>query len=227
MPTRNWRGINIPDPDEPLIDALQVLGASLQVAIPVASVAAASLLLTQAETLGAGVSTASPALFLVGAGPRKVAYTADGSKTNGKWNLAPLNETEVADDTYETAWSGYKNFSVAGQAQSQMMKTSLPVAPYDRRVIADAVAYGQRVAGAPMLRLVMHNGRVSYGRFDVDPGTVACPPLSCIVPAGATPNISVQLHGGNSSGGTNTASLAGTESMSALQVTAFPVLMGA
>lgn len=221
----NKRGVWVPAAGDGLLAGWNTAASQLGVYMPVASTAAASAALTQAEAAGMGATVSHPIMFLIGTTPAKTLYAADGSKTNGKWNLSPINEVQVADDTYSTAWSGYKSFSVAGQATSGMMASSLPAAPYDRRVTAQAMAYGQRTAGSPMLRLTMHDGRESFARFDADPGTAGCPPLSCVIPANAAPSITVKLHGGSSAGGTNTVSLSGDERMSALMVTAYPILM--
>lgn len=226
MGTVNKRGVWVPAAGDDLLGGWATMASQLQVAVPVDSVDAAATLLTEAEAAGIGASASNPILFLVGSGVQKVAYTADGSKTSGKWNLSSLNEVQVADDTYTTAWTGYKDFSVASQAQSLMMKTSLEATPYDRRVTASVAAYGQRKSGAPMLRLKMHDGRLSFGRFDTDPDTATTPPLSCIIPANQAPSIEVHLHGGTSSGA-SVVSLSGDERMSALMVTAFPISMSA
>lgn len=222
----NKRGVWVPTAGDGLLAGWNTAASQLGVYMPVASVAAASAALTAAQSAGMGATTANPMLFLVGTTVDRVAYVADGTKTGGKWNLAPLNKVETSNDTYNTAWSGYKNFTVASQAQSTMMVSSLPAAPYDRLVTIQAMAYGQRISGAPMLRLEAHDGRLSYGRFDADPDTAGCPPLSCVIPANAAPNIRVSIHGGTSSGN-SVVSLAGDERMSALMVTAFPIAMTA
>lgn len=225
MGAKNARGIWIPTAGDGLIEAWATMAAQLGVGIPVASVEAAAEMLDAAQSAGIGASDSAPMTFLVGSGARRVQYTADGSKApSGKWNLHSVNQVETKDDTYNTAWSGYKDFSVLAQTQSGMMTSSLPVAPYDRRVTAQVATFGQRKAGAPMLRLRVHDGRMTYGRFDNDPNTVTCPALSFDVPANETPSITVALHGGSSSG-TDTVSLSGDERMSALMVTAFPISM--
>ena len=220
----NKRGIWVPGTGDDLLAAWQTMAGRLGVFVPVASVAAARALLDEAQSAGIGASTSNPITFQIGSGAEKVVYTANGTKTNGVWVLAPINEVAVADDTYMTAWSGYRDFTVASQAQSLMMKTSLAAAPMDRRVTAQVAAYGQKKAGAPLLRLKMHDGRLSFGRFDVDPDTATTPSLSCVIPANEAPSIEVHLHGGTSSGN-STVYLSGDERMSALMVTAFPITM--
>lgn len=223
MGALNKRGVWVPATGDGLLEAWQTMAAQIGAFVPVASVAEASAVLTQAESAGIGASTSAPILFLVGSGPAKVAYTADGSKANGLWSIEALGKPQIAADTYATAWTGYKDFQVSAGGYSGMMTTSLPAAPYDRIVTAQAMAYGQRVSGAPRLRLKMHDGKASYGTFDADGATATAGPLSCVIPANAAPSIAAGLWGGG--GSLSQVKLSGAEDQNGLMVTAWPASM--
>ena len=220
----NKRGIWVPAAGDGLLEAWETMAAKIGAYMPVASPAAAREALDAAQAAGMGATASNPILFLIGSGVQKIAYVADGTKTSSKWNLAPLNEVQVADDTYSTpSWSGYKDFTIAAGATSGMMSSSLPVAPYDRRVMVECAVYGNAKSGAPNIRLKLHDGKLFYGRFGSDPNTIPAQG-SCVIPANEAPSISVALHGGGSTA--SVVALSGNENQSSLMVTAFPISMG-
>lgn len=221
----NKRGVWVPGANDDLLAGWQTMAGQIGAYVPVASVAAARALLDQAQAAGIGATTSSPILFLVGSGAQKVAYTADGSKSNSIWVLAPINEVTYKADTYETpAWTGYKPFSVAAGASSRMMKSNLAAAPYARVAHVVAAAYGRATAGNPRLRLNVHGGGLFYGRFDSSEDTCMAAGM-CVIPANASPDITVSLFGGGST--SSTVELSGEENQSALLVMAFPITMSA
>ena len=221
----NKRGVWVPGAGDDLLASWQTMAGRLGVFVPVASVAAARALLDEAQAAGIGASTSNPITFQVGSGAQKVAYTADGSKSNNVWVLAPINEVEIDDTTYLTPWSGYKQFSVASGAYSNMMTSKLQARPYDRRVTASAAAYGKKIANRPTFRLTVHDGRRFFARFDADGDSASAGPLSFVIPANAAPVIQAGIYGSGS--GTNTVELSGEENQNCLMVTAFPITMSA
>ncbi len=222
MAQRNLRNLLVPAPDDLILTSLSQTLAEAGVYVPVASAAAARLLLTQMETAGQTPTPATPLMLLVGSGAQRNAYIADGSKNSGTWVLQALNEVEGADDTYDTSWSGYKSFSVATGVSSRMMKSKLPARPYARRVNVNVAAYGKKIAGRPTLMLTLHDGRRFHSRFDADGDTASCQG-QCVIPAGEAPDITVAIFGAAT--GTNTVELTGNEDQNSLMVTALPVTM--
>lgn len=214
-----WNGAVAPEVGDDLLDAWPEMVDSVGRIIPVNSVADARLLLDAAETSGVIPSVSKPVVFML---PGGIIYQCSGKNYLGNWVLGPANPAELVSDTYEVTWTGRKSFTVAGGATSQMMKTSLPPATYDRRVTASAFVFGNVTAGDVNLLLTMHDGSLFYSRFPSQDSTVGASG-DCIIPAGQTPNITVKIHGGGGAGGT--ISLSSNENQNRLSVSADPYTM--
>lgn len=196
MPTANWKGVLVPEPADGLIDALTKQAESLQVVIPVASIAAARTLLTQAANAGAVISQTKPALFRVG-GAEGVYYECVGKNAEGVWKLHPFNEIEVDETTYNIGGSHKAGEGVF----SGMMYSKLPTRPYDRVVTVTANAYGSAVGNIDFC-LQGQDSAMSLSRWSAGDSVSVAVTNSFTIPAGVTPKISAGVRGGSQGGGT-------------------------
>ena len=218
----NARGVWVPSTGDGLLEAWATMASRLGTWMQVASTAAARAALNAAEAAGMGATTNNPIMFLVGSGVEKVAYMADGSKTSGKWNLAPLNRTGFAEDTASVT-------SVTGLAQFQMkqiIKSSLTAAPYDRVVLAMGQSYGRVTSG--IVNLGLRIGSASdqpEARFlGGDASASAAVTNSGLVPANTAPNIILGAVG-DKPGATSSVNVGSVDKHSRLVVIAFPISM--
>lgn len=222
MGAKNARGLWVPAAGDGLLEGWQTMAKQAGVYLPVASTAAASAALDAAQAAGMAATTSNPIMFLVGSTVAKVAYVADGTKTNGKWNLAPLNEVQVQEDTAGVT-------SVTGLAQFQLkpiITSTLPAAPFDRVVVATGYAYGRVTAGIVNLGLRIGSREDQpEARFKGDnvPGAASVN-NSGIIRANTAPTIILGAVG-DSPSVSSAVSVGVVDKHSRLVVTAFPISM--
>lgn len=198
MPTANWKGVLVPEPADGLIDALTKQAESLQVVIPVASIAAARTLLTQAATAGAVISQTKPALFRVG-GAEGVYYECVGKNAEGVWVLRPFNEVEVDEAKYSLG----SKLTVTTGKFSAMCTANLPTRPYDRVITATASSYGAATGNVDLcLRMGATTQGQTLARFSSGDAHNVTVTNTFIYRAGEAPLISLGVLGGSGGGGT-------------------------
>lgn len=218
MSTQHWKDVTIPGPGDPLLEAWPKAFDTAGIITSATSVASARAILTAAIAAGAQVTPTTPAYFGIGAGDKRVLYSADGTKNDGVYVLTAVNEVETDDQTYASTWSS----TVGQDVFSGMMSTGLPVRPYDRRAIVDASIFGFAKSGAVDM-CVQGHGRIKLARLTPgDPQSVSAT-LQCVIPAGATPSIAVGVRGG--SGGGGSVQLSADARFNTLYVTATPITM--
>ena len=133
MPELHWKGPTIPSAgDDDLLAAWPTMLDTAGVITTCASVTAARTLLS---TLPAGTVTPTrPAYFDIGG----VFYKADGTKNGGVWILKPWTEKEYVE---QTVGSG-ETVTVANNQFKGILKSTLPIRPYDRMVTAQGLVWG-------------------------------------------------------------------------------------
>ena len=218
MAQRNLRNLLVPAPGDPILTSLSQTLAEAGVYVPVASAAAARLLLTQMETAGQTPTPATPLMLLVGSGAQRNAYIADGSKNSGTWVLQALNEVEVDEQTYSRGTTG----TIGDGMYSNMITSALPARPYDRVMTAVANAYGN-ITGNVDLCLQDGGTDISLARWSSGDRQSATVTNSGIIPANTAPAIRVGIRGGGPSGGS--VSLTSDSRLNRLVVVAYPITM--
>ena len=213
----NKRGVWVPSTGDGLLAGWNTAASQLGVYMPVASTSAASTALTQAEAAGIGATTSNPILFLVGSGVKKVAYVADGTKTDGKWNLAPLNEVSAVEQTYTLGTL----LTVASGQWSTMISGALEAAPYDRAVQAWGTAYGN-VTGNVDLDVRIQNRDDVLSRFSSGDAQSQSVTNFGIVPANIDPAVKMGVRGGSGGGQVK---LSTDGRLNRLIIMAFPISM--
>lgn len=220
MSTKHWKGAALPDAGDDLLASWRDYTDTAGLVVPAQSIASARSTLTRAVDNGANVTVNNPAYFDVGG----VLYRADGSKgAGGAWVLKPANEVEYDVQRYGNGQSGGWTGTVKSGASSGMCATKLIARPYDRMMMATAVAWGLVKSGSVDLALTGQNGELSLGRFSS--GTQDCVTVTMLtfVRAGEQPSVSLAVRGGSPSGGTLT--LSGDTKLNYFSVLAFPVSM--
>ena len=218
MGAKNARGVWVPAAGDGLLEGWATAAKQGGMYLPVASVAAARTALDLAAAAGMGATTSNPMLFLVGSGAQKIAYTADGSKQNSKWVLAPINEVEVDEQTYSRGTTG----TIGDGMYSNMITSALPARPYDRVMTAVANAYGN-ITGTVDLCLQDGGTDISLARWSSGDRQSATVTNSGIIPANTAPAIRVGIRGGGPSGGS--VSLTSDSRLNRLVVVAYPITM--
>jgi hypothetical protein len=214
MPRTSLRGGIYPETGDRILGVLELQANTATSLTPVASVAAARVLLDQMAAAGIAPTPTSPLYLDIGG---NTYYSIVAKNAAGQWLLPKRDESEYAQDYYNTTWTGTKTFTVSGN-YSSMMTSSLPARPYARRVRAEAAAYGKSGAGSVNFTLQMHDGGRFHSRFTTDDSTVSAA-LSCIIPAGEAPLISAGLSG------TGTVTLSADRNQNRLMVSADPISM--
>lgn len=206
MPTRNKRGVLVPNPDEDILQGITTMAANLGVIIPASSIAAARALVTQLE----GVSPANPVYFNVD----RCLYVHDGA------TFMPASQTDVAIDYYTAGVSTSLN---EGQ-YSGMAATSLPTRPYARAYVAIGQAWGHAPVGHVDLAIIDGNSApagMSLARWSTGTDRESRTAVNMgVIPAGQKPNIAMGVRGGSPSGGT--IRLSADPKLQRLMVMAFP-----
>lgn len=175
--------------------------------------------LVAAAERGVGPTESYPWYFDIGGN----VYRATGQKSSaGKFKLTPINQAEYKEDNYLVDWSGQKEFTVGEGGKvttSVMMKSSLPVQQYDRRVRAEAFAWGYRKSGWVTFRLYGHDGAIVGADFGTSDAKSVSVSLSCVIKAGEEPNIRAAIVGDG------TVVLASAKIENRLMVSADPITM--
>jgi len=222
MTDTTWRGVPLMGPGDGILTGLAVLASNLNVGIPVASIAAARTLLTQADVDGVAPTTSNPALFMIGEGVKRVLYTSDGSKESGVWILAPINEVEYT----ETAYTAGQNITRSGAGLYNRLVTSpLAARPYDRVAIAWGTGTGDVTAGRFNLVARMQgtqDGQLARWDSADAQATVSTMNLARLA-AGVDPDINLSIMSAGT--GTNTVQMASSANSTKLIVLAFPITM--
>ncbi|WP_075891236.1 hypothetical protein [Actinomyces provencensis] len=134
MSTQHRKGVVIPSAGDDLLDAWVVAVDTAGIITHASSVASARVALTQWETAGAAPTTDHPAYFDVNG----IFYKADGTKNHTTWVLKPWNEKEFV----EQAIGSGATVSVGNGEFKGILKSTLPVRPYDRMVTAHGLVWG-------------------------------------------------------------------------------------
>ena len=218
----NKRGVWVPATGDGLLEAWETMASKIGAYMPVASTAAARAALNAAEAAGMGATSSNPILFLIGSGVAKVAYVADGTKTSSKWNLAPLNEVQVD----EQSWGKATTYSLSQGTFSSIITSQLPSAPFDRVVTATGYAYSVVNSGRVNLALRIGDAtNQSEARIDGsgDPTTTTVTNQG-IIAADTAPVIRLGVVG-DSPHTSSSITLATADKLSRMVVTAFPISM--
>lgn len=224
MGAKNARGIWVPAAGDGLLEAWQTMASQIVAGVQVASPAAARSLLDSAQAAGMGASSSNPILFLIGSGAQKVAYTADGSKTSSKWNLAPLNEVEF----YENTYSG--NFNVitgATGTTTTIITSSLPAQPYRRVVYAIGNVNGTSGNGTYIHSTRIGGNAGGDARYADNDGNQSLSSMNIgVVEANAAPAVTLVMKAGGSNGNPGNPKFTfGSAPSGYLGVLAFPITM--
>ena len=192
MPTQHWKGVTVPSVGDDLLDAWPAAFDTAGIYIPCASVAAARTILAAAIAAGHIVTSATPAMFLVGSGPNRVTYIADGSQSGGAYRLSPINETKIT--TVANQWSGAKTLT----ANQRINLSVAPMDPvgYDRAVDAVGTSYGSEVSGVVHLGILIQGSALSLARFDSGDNVSQSVVNAGVIPAGESPSVILCLYGG-------------------------------
>lgn len=220
MPQEMWNKALAPLLGENLIDAFKTFAAQPGKIIPVASIAAAGVLLDRAASNNVTVNATNPAFFSVGAS-RPTQYVCVG-KDGEDWDLVPFNEVE-SDERTELG-SG-KVISVAKDQHYWTNQSTLPARPYDRLVIAWATNHYTQASGSIDMQCVIGTDIALAHIPSGDNQSVAVFNMG-IIRAGVTPVIESRTAGGGPSGGTYKLN-AGDRRQNRLVVAAFPIRMKA
>ena len=170
MSTPHWKGTIVPTAGDDLLAAWPVFADTAGIYIPCASVAEARVVLADAISKGAVVTPAAPAAFLIGSGPQRVLYIADGSKNagTGAYQLSPVNERElISQPSTDNGTYTYAD----GMGARVVATSTLSARPYDRMVEVDGCLYGAVTASVD---LGIHIGtKRRYVRFTAGQNTQA------------------------------------------------------
>ena len=215
MTTTNVWGVPVIGAGDGLLEAWKLLAdTGIRPNVPVASVAAARTLLTQAEAQGIAPTSTTPAYFDING----IIYRSTGEKNGGVWVLAPINETEVAVGKY-----GGGTITRESGAQHALITSTLPSRPYDRIVTAQGMVNAS-VSGTIGLRILILNTGGATSRWAT--GSSAETQLainSGVVPAGADPQVILALSFGGT--GNSTATISTAADANRLIVEAKPITM--
>lgn len=149
MPTENYKGVPIPEPQDDLLSAWQAAFDAAGIIVPVGSVAAARAVIQKASDAGAPPTTAHP-LYLDVNG---VVYRAGGSKgAGGAWALGAIGghtRVRVGRVTRE------QTYPLRPGDRWDMAQVDIGTAPYDRMIEASFTCYGQVLKGTCDLHLTV------------------------------------------------------------------------
>jgi hypothetical protein len=219
MTDTTWRGVPLIEAGDGILTSLALLANNLNVGVPVASIAAARTLLTQAEADGVAPTSSNPALFMVGEGVKRVLYTSDGSKTGGVWALSPVNEPSRA--RFGRGEDSGVTRSLSQGDTLTVISGALPSAPYDRAISMEAICYGS-VTGNIWLRIYPPGEAYVSARFSSGDQQSQPLPARGKILAGQSPELRVAVVGG-AGGGSIT--FGTTADNTVLFVDAFPITM--
>ena len=219
MSHKHYRGPSIPDVgDEPILESIAAMMDTAVVSTPALSPDTAALAIATAVAAGADVSSANPMKFLIGQNE----YVADGTQTDGKYYLRPVNEVEYSEVAYTTD----QTITRVGQGlYNRLVTAKLGVRDYDRVAIGWGVATGDVTAGRFNMVVRMNGTKDGQlARWDTadNANTVTTFNLAKIA-AGNAPDINLSTMSAGT--GTNTVNMAGSTNSTKLVVLAFPISM--
>lgn len=216
MSSKHWKGPVIPEVGDDLLDAWPAMLDTAGILTTVASVAAARVALTAAETAGATITPATPAYFDING----IVYWADGTKNDTVWVLKPINEVEA----YENSYSAGEKFTRGANQQNLLVDSSLPVAPYDRLITAWGMAAGDCTAGSYNLVILINNTDGQLSRWDSGSGLQSQAVINMgIVRAGVDPQVKLAVRSGSAT--TNTIQMNNNPTANKIIVRADPITM--
>ena len=214
MPTQHWKGITIPAVGDDLVEAWPDAFDTAGVITVAASIAAARVMLTAAETEGHPITTATPVYFDIGG----IIYKADGTKNGNVWILRPANEIEHA----ENVGSNDGTYTLAAGVKIQTIASTLPARPYDRMVMVTSAIYGSVTNGGIDVWAQI-NSNFQYARLPGGESSSGTAVNIGMIAAGTDPGIYAGVMGAAGSGGT--VALSGSGAWNTLAVLAFPISM--
>ena len=194
MPVNHWKGITLPGPGDDLLEAWENAFDSAGVVFPAQSVAAAREILTRAEDAGHPPTSARPAYIDV----TGVLYRADGSKTNGRWILRPVNEAQAMEGSIGES----HQWALKSNQRADTATVNLGVRPYDRLVLATFIVWGEVIKGVidAHLTIMMRNFAARFPAKEF--GSTVTVTGMCVVPAGQDPAVRAGFTGAAGVGGT-------------------------
>lgn len=218
MSHKHYRGPQIPDADDPILESLDAMMSTALISTVASSVASARAMVESAVNDGKEVSTANPMKFLIGQNE----YVSDGTQANGKYYLRPVNEVEYSEVAYTTD----QTITRVGQGlYNRLVTADLPTRPYDRVAIGWGVATGDVTAGRFNMVVRMNgtkDGQIARWDSADNANTVSTFNLAKI-PAGTDPDINLSTMSAGT--GTNTVNMSGSSNSTKLVVLAFPISM--
>lgn len=215
MGTTSYRGVVLPGPGDDLLGGFAEAFASAGVVTVAASVAAARLALTSAQSAGATITPARPVYFNIGG----ILYLADGAKQAGVWVLRPVNEVELVEQTKQIG----STFTVQPETFTPIITSSLQVRPYDRVIQAFGMLWGD-VTGRVNLDVRIGDDHV-LAQFATGQNATQSATNTARIPAGQAPDIVLGLHGGLVSEGAGSVYLSRADKWNRLVVRADPITM--
>lgn len=186
MTTQHWKGPTIPSVGDDLVGSWPTMLDTAGIIGRASSVEAAIIQLDLApEGL---VTPANPAYFDI----QSVVWRADGTKTSGKWNLSPINETKSDGVSYTAGET-----RILSNNQDWVIATSqLSAVGYDRLVDAWGICYGIPTAGNTDLeaRIMGNAGQPGHWKTTTGEDTIVSS-QRLTVPAGTDPQVKLVVVG--------------------------------
>lgn len=222
MSSNYWKGVTIPDAGDDLLAAWPLFAQSAGIIQKADSIADMRTRLAAAEAAGYPPTVTSPAYFDMNG----IIYRATGETgPNGVYNLKPVNEIEKDEKTFNK--DGVTITRTAG-AYSSLVKSTIPVRPYDRVFLAWGMMDGAIVdskvdAYSLAVRIGKRDGNLGRWENNAEMQTMSSFNMG-IVAAGVDPDVDMAVKAGSNS---NIASLRISDSnqTNKLMVIAFPVSM--
>ena len=194
MPVNHWKGIPLPAAGDDLLAAWANAFDVAGIIFPAQSVVAAREILSKAEALGHPPTAAHPAYLDV----TGVLYRADGTKSNGRWALFPVNEVQVAEGFIGAS----HRWGLQSNQRADVATADLGVRPYDRLVQAAFVVWGRVASGVVDAHLTIMNRNFAARFPSSNNGSTVTVVGMAIVPAGQNPSVRAGFTGGSGVGGT-------------------------
>ena len=219
-----WNGITVPEAGDGIPESWEKMAMGLGVGIPAASIAAARTKLTQAEAAGTAPTMTNPATFLIGEGIRRVQYVSDGSKTDGKWVLSPVNEVE-ADEVGAGNFKSTGGILTLGPNESwEITRANLPARPYDRVIVSWGMCDAWVPTGVMQLMILINGQDGQLARWERGNNENSASTQNMgIVKAGTDPVVILAVRSGTDA--TNTIQIPANQQMNKLMTLAFPITM--
>ena len=186
MPTQHWKGPTVPSVGDGLLDAWPTMLDTAGVISSASSVDAALVQLSLAPE--GTVTPTHPAYFDI----QDVVWKADGTKTGGKWNLRPINETK----SDGVAYTAGETRTLANNQTWVIATSGLAAVGYDRLVDAWGICYGLPTAGNIDLeaRIMGNAGQPGHWKTTAGEDTIVSS-QRLTVPAGTDPKVELVVIG--------------------------------